>query len=122
MRYSALTVLVFSSILNSSFANNKQHDVEFVSESTQDTQYLQKWNPIDMLENLVKARVPIIHVVGDIDKVVPVRKTLLLQKKDTRHLEVMFKSNMTLSAGGLGMKLVLSSSENCLGRRANRQF
>ena len=43
-----------------------------------------KLNPVDNLEPLAKAGIPIIHVVGDLDKLVPWPKTPPSPRNATR--------------------------------------
>jgi pimeloyl-ACP methyl ester carboxylesterase len=43
-------------------------------------------NPVDRVKNIAKAKIPVLHVVGDADKVVPVSEnTALLQKKMNKY-------------------------------------
>ena len=48
-------------------------------------------NPIDNLEPLAKAGIPIIHVVGDLDKVVPVAENTGIAEKRYKKMGGIFK-------------------------------
>ena len=50
-----------------------------------------KGNPVDNLEPLAKAKIPIIHVVGGADKVVPVSENTAIAEKRYKELGGLFK-------------------------------
>ena len=57
-----------------------------------------KGNPIDNLKPLASAKVPLLHVVGDVDKVVPVvENTAIVEKRYKKlggEIQVIHKANI----------------------------
>ena len=62
---------------------------------TEETAATCKLNPIDMLKPIAEHKIPIIHVVGDADRVVPVEEnTAIIEKRYKElggHIEVIHK-------------------------------
>ncbi len=89
--YADAPVMNLNSWPNNRYPSNKKEMMQAYGFKNDKNIANYRLNPIDTLEILAKYKVPIIHVVGDIDKVVPLKDNTAIAEQRYKKVGGMFK-------------------------------